>query len=333
MQPPARSQPALSSLHCIPAPLTASLHQVPRGLWSDHRLCSSPYAAWGGSGKGAERTEGAAGTWGGLGALGAGLAISVHAAVRVLVTPWGCERAGLTCLWSPQAFPVPPPPPSRPPLLRFLLLLQPPARASWVGICSQSRSLLPAQVLLRVRYRRSRPPTHNPRRTMRSRALLAVLALALPLALSAPPGSAPRSQVRPHRRGSGVAPRGSAHRSASRRGVPARSRCSGDPGAARGPPSPLFCSYCGRRRTVRAGRGRAGCGGPGGVGGSLPVPVRAPTAALSTRFCLPQVPRRPRLLRSVSAARLAPRPAPQRNRGGAPRRAQRGGGRAGPDGR
>lgn len=49
---------------------------------------------------GAERAEGAARMWGGLGAVGAGLAISVQAAVHVLVITRGGECAGLTCLWS-----------------------------------------------------------------------------------------------------------------------------------------------------------------------------------------------------------------------------------------
>uniref|UniRef100_A0A8V1A9R6 Tachykinin 3 n=1 Tax=Gallus gallus TaxID=9031 RepID=A0A8V1A9R6_CHICK len=130
---------------------------------------------------------------------------------------------------------------------------------------------------------------------MRSRALLAVLALALPFALSAPPGSAPRSQVRPHRRGSGVAPRGSAHRSASRRGVPARSSCPGEPGAARGPPSPLFCSCCGRRRTVRAGRG--GTRGAGrrwlGGGGVSPGPRERPDGSAQRPLLSPAGPPAP----------------------------------------
>ncbi|XP_031465893.1 tachykinin-3 isoform X1 [Phasianus colchicus] len=165
---------------------------------------------------------------------------------------------------------------------------------------------------------------------MRSRALLAVLALALPLALSAPPGSAPRSQVRPHRRGSGVvAPHGSAHRSASRRGVPARNRCPGDPGAARGPPSPLFCSYCGRRRTVRAGRG--GVRGAGRRWGVSPGPRARPDGSAQRPLLSPAGPPAPAppQKRKCCPPRTAPGPAAEPRRGPAESTARRGPGRAG----
>lgn len=93
--------PGPCTRYCVPEPCTRYREASGAAAASAHHPTRvGGRAGGGGSGMGAERAEGAARMWGGLWAVGAGLAISVQAAVHVLVITRGGECAGLTCLWS-----------------------------------------------------------------------------------------------------------------------------------------------------------------------------------------------------------------------------------------